>query len=219
MFKVIDFKTYDRFDHFNHFMTMENPFINITVDVDITNWIQKVKNEKRPFFLSFLYEVGKAANGIKELRQRILNGKIIEFDSCGSSYTVALPNGTYRYCNVQTNLDFDRYLINALKAQKIAQESENLVEHENPLSYFFISSLPWLTFKSLNLPYAKTTFSNPSITWGKYFTKDVIKKNHDHINVETRTYIPVSLMVNHALVDGIHISAFYESLEKNLNEI
>ena len=132
MYKVIDFKTYDRFDHFNHFMTMENPFINITVDVDITNWIQKVRNEKRPFFLSFLYEVGKAANGIKELRQRILNGKIIEFDSCGSSYTVALPNGTYRYCNVQTNLDFDRYLINALSAQKIAQESENLVEHGIP---------------------------------------------------------------------------------------
>ena len=79
MYKVIDFKTYDRLDHFNHFMTMENPFINITVDVDITNWIQKVKNEKRPFFLSFLYmKLAKLQTVLKNyvnefLMERLLN--------------------------------------------------------------------------------------------------------------------------------------------------
>ena len=42
--------------------------------------------------------------------------------------------------------------------------------------------------------------SNPRITWGRYFTR------------EQRTLLPVSLLCHHALVDGIHIAAFYLSL-------
>ena len=46
--------------------------------------------------------------------------------------------------------------------------------------------------------------SNPRISWGKYVT------------VNGRTTLPVSLFVNHALADGLHISRFYQKLEEEL---
>ena len=46
--------------------------------------------------------------------------------------------------------------------------------------------------------------SNPRISWGKYIT------------VNGRTTLPVSLFVNHALADGLHISRFFQNLENEL---
>lgn len=46
--------------------------------------------------------------------------------------------------------------------------------------------------------------SNPRISWGKYIT------------VNGRTTLPVSLFVNHALADGLHISRFFQNLETEL---
>ena len=46
--------------------------------------------------------------------------------------------------------------------------------------------------------------SDPRISWGKYVT------------VNGRTTLPVSLFVNHALADGLHISRFYENLGREL---
>ncbi|MBQ3973548.1 MAG: hypothetical protein II628_05210, partial [Lachnospiraceae bacterium] len=49
----IDFASYPRKDHFEHFMAMENPFANVTVRVDITDWIRWLKEKEYPFFLTF----------------------------------------------------------------------------------------------------------------------------------------------------------------------
>ena len=46
--------------------------------------------------------------------------------------------------------------------------------------------------------------SNPRIGWGKYVT------------VNGRTTLPVSLFVNHALADGLHIARFFQGLETEL---
>lgn len=46
--------------------------------------------------------------------------------------------------------------------------------------------------------------SNPRISWGKYVT------------VNGWTTLPVTLTVHHALADGLHISRFYENLDREL---
>ena len=72
---------------------------------------------------------------------------------------------------------------------------------------YFISSLPWLHYTSLIQPVAGGEESNPRITWGKY-----------ERNVEGKYMMPVSILVHHALVDGVHIAAFYDSLNKLLKD-
>ena len=100
--KYIDMTKYPRLDHFRHFLTMQQPCVSITVQVDITDWLSRLKASGCPFFLSFQYAVVRAANRIPEFRQRIVDDKIVEYDYCNPSYIVSLPDDTYRYCNVQT---------------------------------------------------------------------------------------------------------------------
>ncbi len=67
---------------------------------------------------------------------------------------------------------------------------------------YFVSTLPWLNYTSLIQPVAGGDESNPRITWGRYET-----------DPEGRTHMPVSILAHHALVDGIHLTRFYENLE------
>lgn len=212
----IDMDTYIRREHFEHFLTMEDPFVELTVQLDITDWIQVVKEQQNPFFLSFLYQVGRAANSIRELRQRIRDDGIIEYETCDCSFTVALEDGTYRYANVGTELPFLQYVAVAQEKQSKAKKEEHLVEEGDPESCFFISCLPWCTYSALRLPAPDNRFSVPSITWGKYYQEQKLVIENKQIQVDERIMIPVTLQVNHALVDGIHMSKFFSKLESNL---
>ena len=51
--KYIDMTKYPRLDHFRHFLTMQQPCVSITVQVDITDWLSRLKASGCPFFLSF----------------------------------------------------------------------------------------------------------------------------------------------------------------------
>ena len=50
---------------------MANPYMGLTVEVDVTDFLAEVKTRSYPFFLSFLRCVTRAANAVPEFRQRI----------------------------------------------------------------------------------------------------------------------------------------------------
>ncbi len=214
--RKIDLSHYKRKEHFEHFLTMQDPFAEMTVQVDITDWLRRIKAAEKPFFLSFLYAVGKAANEIPELRQRIRDGGIVEYSRCGASYTTALKDGTYRYCNIRTDLPFEEYLRLAKEAQAQAEMSEHLEEDADPESYFFISCVPWVSYSGLKLPKPDPLFSVPCITWGRYRAESVPIVKEGALTEETKILIPVTLTVNHALVDGRQMADFYQALADRL---
>ena len=214
--RIIDAETDPRIEHFEHFLAMPDPFVTLTVQMDITEWYGRLRGKGYPFFLSFQYEVAAAANSVPEFRRRIRNGRVIEYDVCGASYTAALPDGTYRYCDVRTDLPFEEYLKEAKVVQEQALKQEHLVESEDPESRFFISCVPWLSYSSLEMPKPSSDFSVPSITWGRLYTEKALAEKDGVPTTEERVKIPVTVMVNHALADGIHISRFFSKLEERL---
>ena len=86
---------YARKTHFDYFRSLSYPYVGVTINVEIIDWIRTVKERRRPFFFSFLYAVTNATNQVQEFRQRIEGDEIIEFDECASSCTVALPDESY----------------------------------------------------------------------------------------------------------------------------
>jgi chloramphenicol O-acetyltransferase type A len=57
------------------------------------------------------------------------------------------------------------------------------------------------------------------VSWGKY-TRETYPALEDGKLVEKeKVTIPVQIMVNHALVDGRHIAAFFENLDKELKRM
>ena len=82
-YRMLDLEQYQRRQHFEYFRSLANPYVGVTVEIDLTDFFDKIRQKNIPFFLSFLYIVGNAANSIPQLRQRIFGGsQIIEFDKC-----------------------------------------------------------------------------------------------------------------------------------------
>ncbi len=200
----IDLDRFPRRSHFLYFSQMANPYVGVTAEVDITDFLSFCHSQGYPFSLSFLYCVGRAANGVPQLRQRILSGSPVEYAFCETSHTVLRENGTYGYCRLNPMVPFDRFLPEAQKRQQLAREAGDLDDGEDALSLLFLSSLPWVRYSALVQPTPVPADSNPRITWGKYEGR------------EGRTSLPVTLLAHHGLVDGVHIGAFYAALEAQL---
>ena len=205
-YTIIDMEKDPRCGQFAYFRGMTFPFAGLTVEMDITDMM--AARGGRPFFLSMLYAVVRAANAVPQLRRRILpDGRVAEYDWCAPSYTAMKSDGVYVYCNVEGALPYDEFVAQGQRRQREVLERGTLTEDGDVLSYFFVSSLPWMHYSQLQHPAVSPDDSNPRISWGKYVT------------VNGRTTLPVSLFVNHALADGLHISRFFLNLEKELADM
>ena len=203
-YRAIDLEGWPRREHFAYFSAMADPYVGVTAEVDITGFLAACRSEGLPFFLSFLYCAGRAANAVPQLRQRIVGGAPVEFDSCDTSHTVMRADGTYSYCRLNCMRPFADYLPAARALQEKAKADGDLDDGEDGLSLLFVSTLPWISYTAIRQPVPSPADSNPRITWGRYAERG------------ERMVMPVTLLANHALVDGVHIAGFYAALEKEL---
>ena len=82
--------TFKRKAQYEYFSSLAYPYMGVTRDIDITELSYSIRQSGAPFFLTILYCVIKAANSVPELRQRIIEDKLMQYDSCMASYTVAM---------------------------------------------------------------------------------------------------------------------------------
>lgn len=200
----IDMETYNRAGHFALFHDCAYPYVGVTVDVDITDFLARVKAKGYPLFMSIMWCAAKAANSIPEFRRRILDGGIIEFPSCVTNHTVARTDGTYGYCTLDPAMPFEEFLPMALVHQAEIAAGSGLGDMEDVLPQIFISTVTNIPFTAIIQPTPIPADSNPRITWGKYRP------------MEGRMMLPLSTQCNHALVDGFHLGAFYEAFEREI---
>jgi chloramphenicol O-acetyltransferase type A len=205
--KIIDPASLPRRAHFDYFNAFANPYVGVTVEVDITPLMDWRSKNGAPFFLSLLYHVAQAANSVPEFRQRIREGKILEFPRCPTSHTVAKADGTYAYCVLESNIPFDEFLPIAINAQEKCRECGTIEEYDSAIASFFVSSVPWISYTGLVQPTPYPADSNVRISWGKYFQRN------------GRTIIPMSLLCHHALVDGRHLAQFYDALRAEMDKL
>lgn len=182
----LELSTYPRRAQFDYFRSMAQPYVGVTVEMDITDLWARQQREGRPFFLTILYLAGTAANHVPQLRQRVRGDGIVAYDRCDTSHTVERPDGTYCYCHVPACLPFRVYLPLAMEAHQAAKAGGSLTGGEGGESPLFVSSLPWISYTALVQPTPFPADSNPRITFGGY-----------HWAGE-RLLLPVTLLANHA---------------------
>lgn len=219
MYHRIDMNAYPRKEHFEHFASMPYPFITVTNETDITAFLRETKEKGLPFFLTLQYAAARAANRIPEFRRRIDGNGIIEYDSCAVSWIVLQENGTYRYAYAETEQPFEAYLSQARASQKAAETDAVLPETDDLAGCFYFSCVPWFGFTGLSMPVNGNRFSIPSFVFGKY-RKELkpLPAGDGSVRFEEKTFLPLALMVNHALMDGLHLGRFFEEFDKVLAE-
>lgn len=203
MKKVIDLENHPRKTHFAYFGSLAFPYMGMTANVDVTNLIRFAKNRGGSTFHAVLWAVSQAANAVPELRQRIENGTVVEYDHCDVGHTVALPDRTFCNCTTDCRRSLAEFLPYAKACQEEAKKHTGFVNQEEDESgMIFTSCVPWVQFTQVVQPAPIPADSNPRIVMGKYFQEG------------GRTLMPLHIQCNHALVDGWHIGEFYRIFQE-----
>lgn len=200
--RVIDLSCDPRRTHFEYFSAMSNPYVGGTVEVDVTDLYRLAKQRGCSFFLCCLYVAVNAANSVPQMRRRIVDGQVWEFDNCPSSHTVDLPDGTYTYCPIDCSGSFDAFLSRAEAAVATAKQAKGIDTGVDETAMYFISCVPWMHFTALVQPTPTPADSNPRITFGR-----MVEQNG-------RRVMPMAVLVNHALLDGRHVGQFYAAFDR-----
>lgn len=203
--QTIDMDVWPRRKHFQFFNRMDYPHINICANVDVTKTLRFIKENDLSVFKCLLYLIVRAANETEALRMRIRNQTVVLHDRVHPSFTVLTENDTFGFAYAEYTIDAPDFLKRVELAILRSKEDIYLEDEAGRDDYLFLSCLPWIHFTSVAHPIdMHPVDSVPRISWGK------IDENHGNM--------PVSLQAHHALVDGIHMSAFFEALQNHLNQ-
>lgn len=196
-----------RKDHFNFFNQFQEPFFGVTIDLDCTIAYQKCKNEGIGFFNYYLYQCLAAANSVENFRLRIEDGEVYLYDKVHASAVINRPDNTFGFSYIDYIEDFKTFSTAAKEEIDRVKMSNGLVPAGSGANVIHISAMPWLKFTSLS--HARSfTFKDscPKVSFGQMTEED------------GRRIMPVSIHVNHALMDGYHVNLFVEEFQKRMNQ-
>lgn len=213
-YKRIEIENFYRKAQYEYFMAVDSPIIEVTVNLDITDWNKRRKEAGKPFYLSLLYAVAQAANKVPAFRQRLVDGGIHEYENCPVSYTVDLESGAYSYNWLDSELDYETFIKQGRDQQTQLEKTQNFQAPEDGIRYLWFSSTPWFTYTHVEMPRASKTYSEPIFLWSKAFEEQKLMEEDGAIHVQNLLKLPFTMVVNHALVDGVHLKAILEELEK-----
>lgn len=205
--KVLDLENWKRKKHYDMFMSMDYPHFGMCANLDITEFLKYIKEKEEPFFGAFLYLVSEAANSIENFKYRIRDKEVIVHDNVSPSFTVFTEEEMFGFCHVGYNDNYTDHKKEYNKKIKDAKENPSIYDEPGKDDMLYITSIPWLSFTSVMHPaHMNPVDSFPRIAWGKYFDQS------------GRVLIPVSVQAHHALMDGYHMSKFYNVLQELLKD-
>ncbi|MDL2266013.1 chloramphenicol acetyltransferase [Parabacteroides sp. OttesenSCG-928-G07] len=209
----IDLDKFERKHSVDFFSTFAVPFVTLTSEVECTGARQRAKQQGISFFLYYTHAMLKATNAIKEFKYRVGAGgkEIYLYDEIHALAIITTGNeGKYNTLFLPYH---DDLLTFATEAQQridrleaaddpFSNEQETLDNDRQDL--LLISAVPTLSFTGVNFAQRGSMESYPLSLIGKMTLR------------EGKEYLPIAITVNHAFVDGYHLSQFYEKVRENL---
>jgi chloramphenicol O-acetyltransferase type A len=205
MFKELDIENWPRRSTYEFFRNYDDPFFNITANLDVTCLKSFCRQRGLAFSLASLFYSLQAANSIPEFRIRLAAGKLVEFDTIHATQTILNADETFSFCyfeNVPDVFEFDRAGKASLEKYRALRTFD--VESDR-LDLIYYSVIPWVSFTSFkHAARFDKTQTTPRIVFGKVFDDGKVQK------------MPVSVEVNHTIVDGFHVGKFFNSFQESI---
>lgn len=203
-YKIIDQSTWKRAAHCAVFRNCVEPAFCVTLELDITEFYHKIKQEKLPFTFAMIYAVAKCANRIEEFRYRFLEGQVVLFDKIDTAFTyLDKQTELFKVVNVPFAGNMGEYCKTAKQA---AEEQREYFTGPLGNDVFQFSPMPWVTYTHVSHTNSgKRDNATPLFDWGKFYERD------------GKLLLPFSVQAHHSFVDGLHIGRLAENLQSWLN--
>ena len=205
-YSVVAYDTWKRKDYCQIYRNAVQPQYCVSFELDVTHFKELAKEKKWSFTMAFIYVVTKCANDIEEFRYRFLDGKVVLYNTIDTSFTyMDKDSELFKVVNVPMQETIEEFVD---LAHITAEGQKEHFTGPVPNDVYQFSAIPWVSFTHIS----HTDFGNkekaqPIFDWGKFAMKD------------GRWWMPFSVQVHHAFVDGIHIGKLADKLQKYLNEM
>jgi len=200
----LNISAWERKQQFEFFLGYELPYFNICADVDVSETLAWCRANSASFSRATWFCVQRAINAIEPFRYRLRDDRVYVFDRISLRTTIANEDGSFRFGAFPYGESFAEF--NRLAdASLAAPPSAELGSQEEDDAVIHGSTLPWIHFKSISHP-RKLSEQDcvPKISIGKFQES------------AGRILMPIAVDVHHALMDGLHVSRFFEHMSTDL---
>ncbi|MEO6654482.1 MAG: CatA-like O-acetyltransferase [Pyrinomonadaceae bacterium] len=206
MYTELDIKKWPRKETYDFFKNYEDPFFNISANIDVSSVYRFCKKNHLAISLTLLYYSLETANEIREFRIRLVDDRLVEFDRIHATQTILNDDETFSFAYFEMKddvFDFNRSGKAAREKYK-ALKTFDVESDRSDLIYY--SVIPWVSFTSFKhasrLDKSQTV---PRIVFGKLFVDS------------NRMLMPLSVEANHTIMDGFHVGKFFTRFQDILN--
>ena len=173
---------------------------SMTVKVDASKLYEHSKKNNIRFFNLTLACLITALNEVPELRRRIINKQVVEYENISGLTPILQEDKTIKEIEMpppyyyNSFKDWNDYL--EYKKQNIEKEEVHITHQGRAYANF--SCIPWIHFESMTNIVFRPYSTYQNISLGKMFDGK----------------IPISLTASHNILSGYHFKLFYDSIEK-----
>lgn len=207
-FEILNFDTYERKEHFLHYLNNVPCTYSISADLDITRLFAELKNRNIHFYPVIIFAVTTIANNHSEFRMALdEQGRLGYYTSVNPTYTIFhKDNNTFSSIWTEYDCKFSKFNNNYTKdIQDYGNIKGFVTKQINDDNLINISAIPWVTFTGFNLNLPKNDkYLLPIFTVGKFFESN------------RKTLLPLSVQAHHSVCDGFHASRFINELQEML---
>jgi chloramphenicol O-acetyltransferase type A len=207
--EYLDIETWNRRRQFEFFKDYDNPFFNICTEVDVTQLRGLTKAAKNiSFFIAYHFLSMMAANEVEPFRYRLRGDRVLVHDRINAGTTLLLADETFTFVYFDYTEDFEVFHTRArASVEKAKTGGSHLDERAERDDLIYHSVIPWVTFTSISHARKGVGLESvPKIAFGRYSEDG------------SRIRMPVSVEVNHALMDGLHVGRYFERLQSYFSD-
>lgn len=205
MFKELDLECWPRKATYEFFKDYEDPFFNLTANLDVTRLYSFCKENDLAFSLAALYYSLQTANAVPEFRIRLQDEKLVQFDEIHATQTILNDDDTFSFCYYENKRDVFEFNVAGKAALEKYKALKTFDVESDRLDMIYYSVIPWVSFTSFkHATRIDRTQTVPRIVFGKIFDDGPVKK------------MPVSVEANHAMMDGLHVGKFFNRFQESI---
>jgi chloramphenicol O-acetyltransferase type A len=212
-YRVLDTARWARGDAYEFFRRFDKPFFNVCVRLDVAPLKAALAASRSPggVTLACYFVALKLANAHQPFRLRLAGDAVHVHDAVDGSTTVLREDGdSFGFADLEHGDDASAFMRRARVAIEAARNAVAPFEPKpGDVARIYFTALPWLHF---------TSFSHAR-RWAADGQRDDSIPRFAFGRIEAdgaRQWMPMSVEVHHALMDGVHLGRYVQDFEAAL---